>query len=71
MGLRTHFSTARDSDIHAPIVLPCLFTSGARGECSLKQSAGTAKYCDELSFLRVTRTEFVNFEISLLIVRIL
>ena len=38
--------------------LPWFFTSGTKGECSLKQSAGTAKYCDELAFLRVTRTEF-------------
>ena len=28
------------------------------GECSLKQSAGTAKYCGELSFLKVIRTKF-------------
>ena len=56
MGLRAHFSTAKNSDIHAPVVLQWFFTSGAKGEFSLKQSAGTAKYFDELSFLRVTRT---------------
>ena len=58
MELRARFSNARNSDIHSPIDLPWFFTSGTRGECNLKQSAATAKYCGELSFLRVTRTEF-------------
>ena len=31
MALRAHFSTARNSDIHATIVLQWLFTIGARG----------------------------------------
>ena len=42
MGLRAHFYTARNSDIHAPIVLPWFFTSKASGDCSLKQSSGQA-----------------------------
>ena len=57
-GLHAHFSTARNSDMHATLVLQWFFTSGVREECSFKQSAGTAKYCGELSFLRVTRFEF-------------
>ena len=56
MGLHVHFNTTRNSDILAPVVLPWFFT--IRGECSLKHSVSTTKYCGELSFLRVTRTEF-------------
>ena len=58
LALHAHFSTARNSDMHATIVLQWVFTSGARGECSFEQSAGTAKYCGELSFLSITRSEF-------------
>ena len=67
-GFARAFGTARNSDLHALIVvLPKFLASGARGECRVKQSAGTAKYCGELSFLRDTRTEFCwiwNFHIN-------
>ena len=68
-GIARAFGTVRSSDLNALIVvLPWFLASGAMGESKVKQSACTAKYCGEQSFLRDTRTKFAEFEISILIV---